>query len=67
MSRPPKERRRHDQAWILAGWLLFVVSALFFIASALRSGDRLALAGGIFFLIACIAFLVPVARNWPRP
>ena len=63
----PGDRRRHDQAWILAGWLLFVVSALFFIASAWRSGDGLALAGGIFFLIACIAFLVPVVRNWPRP
>jgi hypothetical protein len=67
LNERPKGRRRHDQAWILAGWLLFVASALFFIASAWRSGDGLALMGGIFFLVACCAFLVPVVRNWPRP
>lgn len=50
--------------WILAGWLLFIVSATFFIASALRSGDMLALNGGMFFLIACIAFLVPFVRDY---
>jgi hypothetical protein len=46
--------------WILAGWLLFIVSALFFIAAAWRAGDMLALAGGVFFLIACFSFLVPI-------
>lgn len=46
--------------WILAGWLLFIVSALFFIAAAWRAGDMLAPAGGVFFLIACFSFLVPI-------
>ena len=50
--------------WILAGWLLFIVSAMFFIVSALRSGDLLALAGGVFFLVACFAFLVPFVRDF---
>ncbi|MEZ5811478.1 MAG: cytochrome oxidase subunit III [Rhizobiaceae bacterium] len=50
--------------WILAGWLLFIVSALFFAASALRSGDMLALGGSLFFLIACFAFLVPFMRDY---
>lgn len=45
--------------WILAGWILFIVSALFFIASSWRSGDMLGLGGGVFFLVACLAFLVP--------
>lgn len=49
--------------WIVAGWLLFIVSALFFIAAGWRAGDMLALGGGIFFLVACIAFLVPVLRG----
>lgn len=49
--------------WIIAGWLLFIVSALFFIASAWRAGDMLALGGGIFFLVACVAFLVPIAAG----
>jgi hypothetical protein len=47
--------------WVVAGWLLFIVSALFFIAAAWRTGDMLALAGGIFFLVACFSFLVPIA------
>lgn len=50
--------------WTLAGWLLFIVSALFFIAASWRSGDMLALAGGLFFLLACFVFLVPVYRTW---
>ncbi|MDQ4063084.1 MAG: hypothetical protein M3122_04125, partial [Actinomycetota bacterium] len=41
----------------LWGWLLFVVSALFFIASSIRNGDMIGLLGGIFFLLACVVFL----------
>ncbi len=47
----------------LAGWLMFVVSAVFFIAASLRAGDRLGLAGGVFFLVACVVFLIPL---WKR-
>jgi len=43
----------------LGGWLLFVVSAIFFTLSALRSGDLLGLLGALVFLIACFVFLVP--------
>jgi hypothetical protein len=46
--------------WVVAGWLLFIVSALFFISAAWRAGDTLALCGGIFFLVACFSFLVPI-------
>jgi hypothetical protein len=52
--------------WILAGWLLFIVSALFFIAAAWRAGDMLALSGGVFFLIACFSFLVPIVQKEHR-
>jgi len=54
---------RSMQGWILAGWGLFIVSALFFIASSWLAGDTLALFGGIFFLAACLVFLVPVIAN----
>jgi len=47
----------------MAGWLLFVVSALAFLAAAVRSGDGLAVAGSVFFLLACFAFLVPLLRQ----
>jgi hypothetical protein len=49
-------RDRHETT----GWILFVLSALGFIGSSIRSGDMLALAGSVFFLAACVAFL------WPR-
>lgn len=53
--------------WVLSGWILFIVSALFFIAAAWRAGDILALFGGLFFLIACFAFLVPAYREFRNP
>ena len=46
----------------LLGWCLFIVSAVFFIASTARSGDVLGLLGSLFFLFACIVFLVPYLR-----
>jgi hypothetical protein len=48
---------RKDKRHEIWGWLLFVISALFFIASSIRNGDMLGLLGGIFFLLACVAFL----------
>lgn len=41
------------------GWLLFIISAVFFTVSSLRSGDLLALGGSLFFLVACFFFLAP--------
>jgi hypothetical protein len=47
-------RGKKYEVW---GWLLFVVSALFFIASSIRNGDMIGLLGGGFFLLACVFFL----------
>lgn len=49
----PRKGMRYE----LCGWLLFVISALFFIASSIRNGDMIGLLGGVFFLLACVAFL----------
>ena len=49
----------------LGGWVLFILSALFFIVSGLRTGDAVGVLGGVFFLIGCIAFLVPMLRQQP--
>lgn len=54
MSSNDLQKGNRYQLW---GWLLFVVSALFFIASSIRNGDMIGLLGGIFFLLACVAFL----------
>ncbi len=50
----------------LIGWVLFVVSALGFIMSSLQSGDVPSLVGGIFFLVACLIFLIPFFRREPE-
>ncbi len=50
----------------LCGWVLFIFSALFFIASSIRAGDMLSLMGGLLFLFACLVFLIPlIARKRP--
>jgi len=54
------ERRAH-----LAGWVLFIVCALFFLAAALKNRDILTLIGSLVFLIACVVFLVPLVRPAP--
>src|SRR6202041_3116885 len=52
-----------ERNYQLLGWALFIISAIGFIASSIRSGDILGLIGGIFFLLACFAFLVPLFRS----
>ena len=52
---------RKEHRITLFGWVLFVISALFFIAASLRAGDMLGLAGALFFLVACFVFLLPYA------
>ncbi len=43
-----------------AGWVLFIVSAVFFIWASWLAGDLLVLAGSVFFFLACFVFLVPL-------
>jgi len=48
------------QLW---GWLLFVFSALCYVATSARAGDLLGLAGGLLFLVACLLFLAPLVAE----
>ncbi|RLB29163.1 MAG: cytochrome oxidase subunit III, partial [Deltaproteobacteria bacterium] len=50
----------------LCGWILFVVCALFFIASSLHGHDILGLVGSIIFLIACLVFIYPLVKKNDR-
>ena len=59
MPNGPQQGRNYD----LWGWLLFVISALFFIVSSIRNGDMIGLLGGVFFLLACVAFLASYVGN----
>ena len=50
----------------LAGWILFVISALWFIVASVRSGDTLSLIASVFFLIGCVVFLIPCVVRMRR-
>lgn len=47
----------------LLGWILFVLCAIFFIASSLKNRDTLTLNGRVLFLTACIVFIIPLVRK----
>ena len=54
---------RTEWRLVLAGWILFSLSALFYLAGAIRAGDLLSIFGGLFFFVACLFFLAP---HWAR-
>lgn len=53
----------NERNWHLAGWVLFILCALLYIASSLRSGDMLSFTGSVVFFVACFVFLVPLLRQ----
>ena len=55
--------QQKERKYNLFGWVLFVISAFFFIAASLKTGDPLGLAGGLLFLAACGLFLVPLGAG----
>ena len=60
MTQERGDKRRKSDIW---GWCLFIVSAVFFVASTVNSGDLLGIIGSLFFLVACIVFLVPYLKT----
>ena len=52
-------RRRSE----LAGWAIFVLSALCFIIASVRSGDPVSIAGSGLFLLACVFFIAPLTAR----
>ena len=45
----------------LIGWILFIISALGVVISSV--GSFWAMFGSLFFLVACIVFLIPFFRK----
>ena len=56
-------RQNHFQLW---GWILFIGSALFFMAASIRADDPVSLIGGALFLVACFVFMVPLLAQFRR-
>ncbi len=53
----------HEKLFQLWGWILFVLSAVFFTLASLRSGDLVTLTGSLLFLLACVLFIVPLVKR----
>jgi hypothetical protein len=60
MSAKDTNRETKFQLW---GWILFLICAGFFIASSIKDGNVLSLAGSLIFLIACVAFIIPLVNK----
>ena len=41
----------------LIGWLLFLASAMVYLAAGIRTGDWLVISGSVIWAIACFVFL----------
>ncbi|MFC2026787.1 hypothetical protein ACFLUX_02300 [Chloroflexota bacterium] len=54
------DQRNRERKFQLSGWILFIVCAGFFIASAIKADDILVLAGSIIFLGGCVVFIIPM-------
>lgn len=54
------ERFTRDEKYHLAGWGLFVISATFYIVAAIEFESWTSLIGGLMFLFACFAFMIPL-------
>ena len=48
-----------------SGWILFTVSAVFFLWGTWRAGDVISIIASLAFLIACIFFIIPVWLHRP--
>ena len=59
----PKENTIKEIRYQLVGWWLFILCAVFFIASAIKNKDVFTLVGSIIFLIACIVFILPLRKK----
>ncbi len=58
-----KNKKRQEIKQQLIGWILFILCAIFFIASSLKNKDTLTFIGSVLFLIACIFFIFPLVKE----
>ena len=63
MKENQKNQIGQEIKYQLAGWILFIICAIFFVASGMKNHDILTFIGGVIFLIACIVFLIPLVRS----
>ena len=60
MNKSKEFQMNQESKQQLLGWILFVICALFFIASSIKNRDILTFIGSVLFLISCIVFIIPL-------
>jgi predicted membrane channel-forming protein YqfA (hemolysin III family) len=63
MKNRQKTKFKQEAAHQLIGWILFILCAIFFLASGITHGDILTTVGSVIFLLACFVFLIPLIRS----
>ncbi len=63
MKENQENHKGQDFKYQLAGWILFILCAIFFIASSIKNRDTLTFIGAGLFLIANIVFLMSLVRK----
>jgi len=64
MKENQKKQIGQEIKYQIAGWILFIICAIFFIASSFKNHDTLTFIGSVFFLVACIVFLIPIFNTY---
>lgn len=59
--KPNGSRKISNRQIDFAGWVLFTLSAVCFVVASI--GNVWALSGAIFFLVACLVFIIPFFRK----
>jgi uncharacterized membrane protein len=57
------QKNQIGKALVFVGWILFILCAIFFIASSLKNHDMLTFVGSIIFFVACIIFLISILKS----
>jgi len=60
MKEIENKQREQERKLQLVGWILFVLCALFFIASSIKNRDILTFIGSVLFLVSSIVFIIPL-------
>lgn len=63
MKKSQENKNEQENRQHLVGWILFVLCAVFFIASSIKNRDVLTLIGSIFFLVSCLFFIIPLIKK----
>lgn len=58
----PENQIKQINKYHILGWVLFIICAIFFMASGWKNNDIWTFIGSFIFLAACVVFLIPLLK-----